>query len=93
MLALPDLDVLDALGCDVVTICDNVTNAFDQPDTWHPYDFDGRLPALVRNPAAFPYRTRRHHPAGCTRACRPRRSSSTTLHGGQPVNLDDDLPK
>ena len=31
-LAVPDLDVLDALGCDVVTICDGVTNAFDQPE-------------------------------------------------------------
>ena len=38
MLALPDLDVLDALGCDVVTIDGGVTNAFPEPEKWHPYD-------------------------------------------------------
>ena len=53
MLALPDLDVLDALGCDVVTICDGVTNALEQPDTWHEYEFNGRLPAFVRHPENF----------------------------------------
>ena len=37
MLALPDLDVLDALGCDVVTIQDGlITNAFDQPENGIP---------------------------------------------------------
>jgi len=53
MLALPDLDVLDALGCDVVTIDGGVTNAFPEPKKWHDYDFGGRLPAQVLNPAAF----------------------------------------
>ena len=51
MLALPEVDVLDALGCDVITVCEGVTNAFPEPDKWHPYDFNGRLPALVRNTA------------------------------------------
>ncbi|MCX6359997.1 MAG: hypothetical protein NT029_09330 [Armatimonadetes bacterium] len=53
MLALPDLDVLDALGCDVVTIDGGVTNAFDEPEKWHDADFGGRLPARVQHPETF----------------------------------------
>ncbi len=53
MLALPELDVLDALDCDVVTINGNVTNAFEQPELWKPYDYAGRLPALVLYPESF----------------------------------------
>ena len=35
MLALPHIDVLDALGCDVVIVeSDGITNVFDQPDRW-----------------------------------------------------------
>ena len=57
MLALPDLDVLDALGCDVVTIDGGVTNAFEEPEKWHDYDFNGRLTAQVGNPEAFQARS------------------------------------
>jgi uroporphyrinogen decarboxylase len=32
------------------------TNAFDEPERWHPYDFNGRLPAQVQNPASFQVR-------------------------------------
>ena len=52
MLALPETDVLDALGCDVVTLeidkgfCLN--NAFHGEDIWADYDFDGRLEARVQ---------------------------------------------
>ena len=54
MLALPDLDVLDALDCDVVHVTlDESTNAFEEPEKWTPYDFNGRLPALVMNPKAY----------------------------------------
>jgi uroporphyrinogen decarboxylase len=53
MLALPDTDVLNVLGCDVVTIYRDVTNAFEEPQKWQRYDFNGRLPALVRDAAAF----------------------------------------
>lgn len=56
MLALPDLDVLDALGVDVVSILDGVTNALPrqaQAELWHDYDFGGRLHAQVRHPEAF----------------------------------------
>jgi uroporphyrinogen decarboxylase len=54
MLALPDLDVLDALDCDVVHVTlDRHTNAFEEPEKWAPYDFNGRLPALVENLQAY----------------------------------------
>jgi uroporphyrinogen decarboxylase len=54
MLALPDIDVLDALNCDVVTVCtDSYTNAFEEPERWFPYDFNGRLPAMVQKPEKF----------------------------------------
>ncbi len=54
MLALPDPDVLDALDCDVVTVQgDSCTNAFEEPERWHPYDFNGRLQALVMYPDNF----------------------------------------
>lgn len=49
MLAFPDMDVLDALGCDVVSIFNGATNAFEEPELWQEYDFNGRLPALVRD--------------------------------------------
>lgn len=52
MLALPEVDVLDALGCDVVTLeiepdgrC--LTNAFIDTNDWSPYDFNFRLDAKV----------------------------------------------
>lgn len=93
MLALPDLDVLDALGIDVVTIADGATNAFEQAEVWHPYDFNGRLPALVRNPAAFVA-----EPDGAiVQNGRSRMVPGSYVfdepHGGQPLNLDAELPK
>ena len=54
MLALPDPDVLDALNCDVVSVFrDQWTNAFEEKERWTPYDFNGRLPALVQRPDDF----------------------------------------
>jgi len=92
MLALPDLDVLDALGVDVVTIADGTTNAFAQPEVWKPYDFGGRLPALVRDPAKF-----KTQPDGTVVQGTARMVPSSYVfdeaHGGQPVDLSDDLPK
>jgi len=92
MLALPDLDVLDALGCDVVTILDGVTNAFEQPEEWHPYDFNGRLPARVRWPDRF-----QAQPDGTIVQDNRRMPPSSYVfdeeHGGQPLVLSDDLPK
>ena len=92
MLALPDLDVLDALGCDVVTISYGVTNAFHQPGKWHSYDFNGRLPARALNPARF-----KAQEDGTILQGKYRMPSSAyvfdELHAGQPLNLSDRLPK
>jgi uroporphyrinogen decarboxylase len=92
MLALPDLDVLDALGCDVVTIADGATNAFEQPDLWRDYDFNGRLPAQVRNPTAF-----EPQPDGTivqdSRRMVPASYVFDDVHGGQPLDLSATLPK
>lgn len=93
MLALPDRDVLDALGCDVVTILDGVTNAFDQPDLWHAYDFNGRLPALVRGPENF-----RTLEDGTILQWEKSRMLPDSFvfdeeHAGQPLDLSADLPK
>ncbi len=93
MLALPDLDVLDALGIDVVTILDGVTNAFEQPELWHTYNFNGRLPARVRYPENF-----RTLPDGTILQGRSQRMPPSSYvfdeeHGGQPLDLSADLPK
>lgn len=53
MLALPDLDVLEALDCDVITVDGGVSNAFEEPEKWHDYDFGGRLRAQVQRPESF----------------------------------------
>ena len=92
MLALPDLDVLDALGIDVVTILDGVTNAFDQPELWHSYDFNGRLPAQVRFPKSFSAQ-----PDGSIlQRGRSRMLADAFVfdeeHGGQPLDLSAELP-
>ena len=92
MLALPDLDVLDALGIDVVTIADRTTNAFDQPEIWQDYDFNGRLPARVRHPDAFHTLPDGTILQGTTRMP-PSSFVFDDLHGGQPIDLSSDLPK
>jgi uroporphyrinogen decarboxylase len=87
MLALPDLDVLDALNIDVVTILDGVTNAFDQPEEWHEYNFNGRLPALVRRPQNF-----RDLPDGTIFQGNSQMPPSAyvfdELHAGQPLDFE-----
>jgi uroporphyrinogen decarboxylase len=92
MLALPELDVLDALGVDVVTIRDGVTNAFEQPEEWHEYNFNGRLPARVRSPQDF-----KTEPDGTILQGNGRMLPSAyvfdDMHGGQPLDLSEELPK
>lgn len=93
MLALPDKDVLDALDCDVVTIHWDITNAFDQPKKWHPYDFGGRLPAFVRNPSDFSLLDDGTviQPAAAARM--PLASHVfDTEHGGQSIDFIDGAP-
>ncbi len=93
MLATPDIDVLDALGVDVIAILDEVTNAFDQPGKWHNYDFNGRLPARVLRPKNFSTQ-----PDGSILQRGQTRMVLDSYvfdeeHAGQPLNLSDDLPK
>lgn len=95
MLALPHPDVLDALGCDVVIVeGDGVTNAFEQPELWHPFDFNGRIPGgHVRD--AAPYRTERdgtinHRQWG---SMPPGAFVFNEEHAGQAFILEGDLPR
>lgn len=94
MLAMPEMDVLDALGCDVATIFFDMTNAFDEPDQWVDYDFNGRLPAKVRDRSHFI-----DMPDGSVRqpltdsAMGPSSTVFNCEHAGQPLDLSGELPK
>lgn len=94
MLALPDMDVLDALGCDVVAVYNGATNGVDEPDKWQNYDFNGRLPAAVRDKNAF-----EDHPDGTITqpgfnlTMPPTSTVFDEEHGGQPLDLSAELPK
>ncbi len=94
MLALVDADVLDALGCDVATLHLDVTNAFDQPAPWRPYDFGGRLDALVRDPSAFEVEPDGTvvQPGAALRMP-PGAHVFEQEHGGQPFSLEGNLPQ
>ena len=92
MLAMPELDVLDALGVDVVTIVGRATNAFAEPEKWFPYDYNGRLPALVRNPNNYTTEEDGTIVMGNTRMP-PSSFVFDVLHGGQPLNMSDEMPK
>ena len=93
MLAMPDMDVLDALGCDTVTILSAATNAYDQPDIWHRYNFNGRLQALVQNPVNF----KDNSDGSITQSDVFRMPVKSYVfdmeHGGCPVDFSGDLPK
>jgi uroporphyrinogen decarboxylase len=92
MLAMPDLDVLDALDCDCVVVCGGATNAFEQEGFWHPYDFNGRLNASVRYPDSF-----QAQPDGSIVQNGYTRMVASSFvfdeeHGGQPVDWMGELP-
>ena len=99
MLALPEPDVLDALGCDVVTVVlDRVTNAFEEPERWHDYDFNGRLPARVRRSEAFEIEAdgtirqqRGRGRRGMLLSMPPRSHVFDAEHGLQPFDIAGDL--
>jgi len=94
MLALPELDVLDALGCGAVVVENDLTNAFDQPGRWQAYDFNGRLDAQVLDPGMFEVLADGAiaQPAhGCIMP--PTAHVFESEHGGQPIVLTGDLPK
>lgn len=93
MLALPDLDVLDALGTDVITVEGRLTNAFEQPDRWVPCGFNGRLDALVPRGSRF-----EDQPDGTIvqdgwLRMVPASHVFDSEHAGQELKLDGDLPK
>ena len=95
MLALPDVDVLDVLGCDVVTIDWGVTNAFEEPEKWQEYDFNGRLAARVRERSIFEVQQ-----DGTIISSQPQLKAKMPPssyvfdieHGGQPLSFTDDIP-
>lgn len=93
MLALPEPDVLDALGCDVATVDGGVSSAFEEPEKWTDYDFGGRLPARVLNRDAFEDR-----PDGAVvqtngSSMPPSSHVFNAEHSGQPLlDLDQPLP-
>jgi uroporphyrinogen decarboxylase len=92
MLALPDFDVLDALDCDVATVRLDISNVYPQDQLWHPYDFNGRLPALVRYPDKFSSRDDGTIIQGTT-TMPPAAHVFEAEHGGQPVSLTGDIPR
>jgi len=92
MLALPETPVLDALGTDVITVeLGAGTNAFDEPQLWHAYDFNGRLPARVLDPEAF-----EDLPDGSVRNGNtlmvPDAYVFDSPHAGQEIDLSGDIP-
>lgn len=96
MLALPDIDVLDALGCDAVAIDGNVTNAFEEPEKWQEYDFGGRLPALVQDAGVFIEDD--DGTISCEWEARKLRMPGQSFvfdeeHGGQPIDWSGEIPK
>lgn len=93
MLALPDIDVLDALDCDVVTIDGGVTDAFPEPEKWHDYDFGGRLEAQVQSPQAFEVKPDGTILQWGSSFMPPSSFVFNTDHSGQPLlDMDGPLP-
>jgi uroporphyrinogen decarboxylase len=93
MLALPDIDVLDALGCDVATASVGYTNAYEQPGLWRPYGFNGRLAACVQHPEAFRVLENGNIAQDGGRVMPLNSFVFDEEHGGQPVDLNADIPK
>ncbi len=94
MLSLVDMDVLDALGCDVVSVVNGVTNAFEEPDKWEDFDFNGRLDAKVRDRTIFEIMEDDSIYCSSLEARMP--ISSTVFdveHGGHALVLSNDFPK
>jgi len=95
MLALPERDVLDALGCDVIHVTlDECTNAFDEPHRWKPFGFGGRLDALVRRPEAFSVLndgTVAQQERGTVSRMVPGAHVFDEEHAGEPLDLDADI--
>ena len=99
MLALPDMDVLDALGCDAVGVFNDVTNAFEEPEKWQKYNFGGRLSSLIRRPDNFKQLengTITQSVRWASKTVQHIMTESSYVfdeeHGGQPLKLNDSFP-
>ncbi len=92
MLALPEKDVLDIFHVDVVTTNGVYTNAFDCSDMFEPYDFNGRLYALVQDKNKFTV-----DPDGTVWQGAGRMPPSSVVfdseHAGNPLDLKAELYK
>ncbi len=95
MLALPHTDVLDALGCDVVIVeADGVTNAYEQPDLWHPYDFNGRIPGgHVQNVSTYQVDLDGTIYEGDSMSMPLGAYVFNEEHAGQSFNIDEEMPR
>jgi len=96
MLALPECDVLDALGCDVVHVTlDECTNAFDEPERWRRYGFNGRLEALVSRPESFQVQAdgtiEQHWDGGGVSRMPPAAHVFDFEHGGERLDLEVEI--
>ncbi len=98
MLALPDGDVLEALGCDVVHVTmDECTNAFNEPERWYSYGFNGRLEAMVSDPGKFSVAADgtilQDMGDGVPRVMPPSSVVFDAPHGGEPLDLTGEIPR
>ena len=97
MLALVDHDVLDALGCDVVTVDHEITNAIEGDNTWYPYDFNGRVLGKVLHPETFQTQPDgtiiQEHGPGFKISMPSTSHVFNEPHSGQPVDFTAEIPK
>lgn len=94
MLALPELDVIDFLGCDVVTVRVGYSNAFIEDSEWEDFDFGGRLQAKVRDSKIFEVLSDGTVIQPASNMKMPRNSYVFDAdHGGQPIFLEGEIPK
>lgn len=94
MLALPDLDVLDVLDCDVITVRMGFANGFLDESQWEDFDFGGRLHAKVLNASRFKVLDDGTVIQPDFGLKMPTDSYVfDSEHGGQPVFFDSELPE
>lgn len=96
MLALPDLDVLELIGSDVVTTNGFFSSAFTQDELWKPYDFNGRLPnGHVLHPENFSVDENGTITQTLSNSRVSKMPASAMVfnseHAGEPFDLDDDF--
>lgn len=92
MLALPDVDVLEALEIDVLTINHGMCSQLEQDELWKPYNFGGRLDAEVRNPDAFSLQDDGTVVRGNSQMV-PNSHVFDSASGGQALILEGELPR